>query len=317
MQRTFPDVIHRCGGTPGTRGDRIAEIAMKQRKISTLAASLLAIATMAAGCRSAPAPAIAPDGGAGAAAPAGGVEVMYVANEGVLISAGDERVLIDGLHREYRAAYPFLPEPHRSAIESAQAPFDGVDIVLVSHRHLDHFHPESVGRHLVNARDAVLVSSAQVVGEVEAQFADFASVRSRVTAVTPSVGARTTTRVSGIDLVVLGVGHGSGRHADVQNLGHLVTMGGRKFLHLGDASTEDRTIFEKLRLHQDGIDVAFLPIWFLTEADGQAIVRDFIRPREIVAVHMPAGDATEAIARAGRAFPTAAFFRTLLERRRY
>jgi L-ascorbate metabolism protein UlaG (beta-lactamase superfamily) len=156
-----------------------------------------------------------------------------------------------------------------------------------------------------------------VVGEVEAQFADFASIRSRVTAVTPSVGARTTTRVSGIDLVVLGVGHGSGRHSGIQNLGHVVTVGGRKFLHLGDAATEDRTIFEKLRLHQDGIDVAFLPIWFLTEPDGQAIVRDLIRPREIVAVHMPAGEATDARARAQRDFPTAAFFTTLLERRRY
>jgi L-ascorbate metabolism protein UlaG (beta-lactamase superfamily) len=286
--------------------------------LSGLAAGVLAMAVaVAGGCESAPPPAIAPDGGAGAAAPAGAVEVMYVANEGVLISAGDERVLIDGLHREYSASYPFLPEPHRSAIESAQAPFDGVDIVLVSHRHLDHFHPESVGRHLVSAREAVLVSSAQVVGEVEAQFADFASIRSRVTAVTPSVGARTTTRVSGIDLVVLGVGHGSGRHSGIQNLGHVVTMGGRKFLHLGDASTEDRTIFEKLRLHQDGIDVAFLPIWFLTEPDGQAIVRDLIRPREIVAVHMPAGEATDARARAQRDFPTAAFFTTLLERRRY
>jgi L-ascorbate metabolism protein UlaG (beta-lactamase superfamily) len=282
-----------------------------------LAAGVLAMAAVLSACESAPPPVIAPDAGAGAPAPAGAVEAMYIANEGVMISAGDQRVLIDGLHREYRAAYPFLPEPHRSAIEAAHPPFDGVDIVLVSHRHLDHFHPESVGRHLLSARDAVLVSSAQVTGDMEAQFADFAAIRSRVTAITPPVGTRTTTRVSDIDLVMLGVGHGSGRHADVQNLGHLVTIGGRKFLHLGDASTEDRTIFEKLRLHQDAIDVAFLPVWFLTEPEGQAIVRDLIRPRQIVAIHMPAGEAADAMERARRAFPTAAFFTTLLERRRY
>src|SRR5688572_13757138 len=158
---------------------RSREIAMRDRKFSRVAAAVLAMAVaVAGGCESTPPPAIAPDGSAGAAPPAGAVEVMYVANEGVLISAGDERVLIDGLHREYSASYPFLP-----AIEAAQAPFDGVDVVLVSHRHLDHFHAASVGRHLVNAPDAVLVSSAQVVGEVEAQFADFASIRSRVTAV--------------------------------------------------------------------------------------------------------------------------------------
>ena len=70
-------------------------------------------------------------------------------------------MLIDGLHGEYRAAYPFLPEPHRDAIERAQPPFDGVDVVLVSHRHLDHFHAESVGRYLANQPQAVLVSSEQ------------------------------------------------------------------------------------------------------------------------------------------------------------
>jgi L-ascorbate metabolism protein UlaG (beta-lactamase superfamily) len=269
------------------------------------------------GCESAPAPVIAADGGAGAPSPPGAVEVMYIANEGLLLSAGDARVLIDGLHREYRPAYPFLPEPHRTAIETATPPFAGVDIVLVSHRHLDHFHPESVGRHLVNAPGAVLLSSAQVAGEVEAQFAEFSAIRSRVTAVTPPVGTRTATRVSGIDLVVLGVGHGSGRHAEIQNLGHLIMLGGRKFLHLGDASTEDRTIFEKLRLHDDGIDVAFLPVWLLTEPEGQAIVRDLIRPREIVGIHMPAGDVADTLARARRAFPAAAFFTTLLERRTY
>jgi len=54
--------------------------------LSGLAAGVLAMAVaVAGGCESAPPPAIAPDGGAGAAAPAGAVEVMYVANQGVLI----------------------------------------------------------------------------------------------------------------------------------------------------------------------------------------------------------------------------------------
>ena len=166
-------------------------------------------------------------------------------------------------------------------------------------------------------RAAQLLTSAQVAGEVEREFADYASIRTRVTAVTPPVGTRTTTRAAGIDLIVLGVGHGSGRHSDIQNLGYIVTVGGRRFLHLGDAAPEDRGVFEKLRLVDDGIDVAFLPIWFLTEPAGQAIVRELIRPRRIVAVHMPASDAAGAMERARRTFPDADFFTTLLERRRY
>ena len=38
------------------------------------------------------------------------VEVRYIANEGVLISSKDKRVLIDGLHRRYGPEYAFLPD---------------------------------------------------------------------------------------------------------------------------------------------------------------------------------------------------------------
>ena len=66
------------------------------------------------------------------------VEITYIANEGVLISSAGKQVLIDGLHREYERAYAFLPPPHREKIETAKAPFDQIDLLLVSHRHLDH-----------------------------------------------------------------------------------------------------------------------------------------------------------------------------------
>jgi L-ascorbate metabolism protein UlaG (beta-lactamase superfamily) len=83
------------------------------------------------------------------------VEIMYVANEGVLLSTGGKRVLIDGLHREYKT-YPTLPEPYLGQIEKAQAPFDKIDLILVSHAHRDHFDPESVGVHLKNNPNARL-----------------------------------------------------------------------------------------------------------------------------------------------------------------
>jgi L-ascorbate metabolism protein UlaG (beta-lactamase superfamily) len=262
------------------------------------------------------APLIAPDGGDGPAPQHGTVEVTYIANEGVLISAGDKKVLIDGLHREYRASYPFLPEPYREKIETAAPPFDGIDLILVSHLHLDHFHAESIGRYLTHSPQTMLVSSEQVVGEVEKQFAGYAAIRSRVTAVTPPLTQRAAMSVAGIDFELLGVGHGSGRHASVQNLGHLIRLGGKKLLHLGDADTAP-DILEKLRLDEEGIDVAFLPVWFLSGSDGPSVVREHINPRHIIAVHMPASGAERAAGQIQQAFPQAVAFTTLLERRSY
>jgi L-ascorbate metabolism protein UlaG (beta-lactamase superfamily) len=263
-----------------------------------------------------PEPVIAPQAARAQRPPDATLEVTYIANEGVLIAAGSTQVLIDGLHRQYRPSYPFLPEPYREQIETAQAPFDDIDVLLVSHVHLDHFHAESVARHLRHNAGAALISSEQVVKEIE-NLPEHASIRTRITTVTPPLKQKVTTIVGGVRVELLGIGHGSGRHATVQNLGHMVTLGRKKVLHIGDASTEDASIFDALNLDEEGIDVAFLPVWFLTGEEGAAIVRQHIKPKQIVAIHMPAENPQRDIARIKERFPGAVAFTTLLEKAFY
>lgn len=291
---------------------------VKRLGLLVVVGAIGAIATAYAMTRygASPEPVIAPQDGQQARPAGATLEVTYIANEGVLIAAGDTQVLIDGLHREYRSSYPFLPEPYREQIETAQAPFHEIDLILVSHMHLDHFHPESVARHLRHNARASLVSSEQVVSQVQA-LPGFADVRSRTTTITPPLRQRISTLAGGVQVDILGVGHGSGRHETVQNLGHIITLGGKKLLHLGDASTEDAGIFEALNIDEAGIDVAFLPVWFLTSDDGAAIVRQHIRPKNIVAVHMPAGESGRAVAQIRERFPDAVPFTALLAKRFY
>lgn len=239
------------------------------------------------------------------------VELTYIANEGVLIRSGDTQVLIDGLFRAY-SSYPFLPQPHQEQLETAMPPFDAVDLILVSHRHGDHFHPEAVSRYLQSNRTAKLVSSEQVVGEVRAQVPNDAAIASKITMVTLPVGQRVFMTPAGVPVEVLGLGHGT-RHGDIQNLGHIVTIGGKKVLHVGDADPSTG-IFETLNLDEAGIDIALLPGWFLT--DFAPVVRERIRPRHIIAVHLARG-ATSLDVRAARAFPDAVPFLRLLEKRYY
>jgi L-ascorbate metabolism protein UlaG (beta-lactamase superfamily) len=263
-----------------------------------------------------PEPLIAPQGVAVPRPGGATVEVTYIANEGVLLAAGGTQVLIDGLHRHYRSSYPFLPEPYREQIETAQAPFHEIDVILVSHVHLDHFHPESIARHLAHNPGATLVSSEQVVREIQAR-ADYATIKSRVTAITPPLKQRVATVARQVRVELLGIGHGSGRHETVQNLGHIVTLGGKTLLHIGDASTEDASIFDAFDLDEAEIDVAFLPVWFLTSDEGAAIVRQHIKPKHIVAVHMPAEEPQRAAAGVRERFPDAVAFTVLLEKRFY
>ena len=113
------------------------------------------------------------------------VTITYIANEGVLISSGDKQVLIDGLHREYKPDYAFPPKNLLTALETAQPPYNEIDLVLVSHLHLDHFHPESVGLHLKNNPRAQLLSSEQIADGVKKEYGDYAGIEKQVRRITP------------------------------------------------------------------------------------------------------------------------------------
>jgi L-ascorbate metabolism protein UlaG (beta-lactamase superfamily) len=244
------------------------------------------------------------------------LEITYIANEGVLIAASGKRVLIDGLHREYKPDYAFLPPDERKKIEGAEAPFDKIDLILVSHLHLDHFHPEAIGLHLKNNPRAMLVSSDQIVDSLSKDFKAFEDVKGRVERITPKWKEKVKVKVAGVELVVLGLRHGNKQHHWIQNLGHIVKIGDKKLLHLGDAETSVEN-FQSFALEREQIDVAFIPYWFLLYSDGQKIVRDYIKPKHIIAVHISPAEADEAAKRIRAAFPEATSFTRLLETKTY
>ncbi len=244
------------------------------------------------------------------------VEVQYIANEGVLITAGGTRVLIDGLHRKYDDAYAYLPDREREKIEAARPPFDGVDLILVSHMHGDHFHHESVGNYLHSSPKTVLATSGQIVDEIAGKFAGYDSIKDRVTPLPFAFKERTTRNVGGIDVEFLALGHGSGRHASIQNFGHVFSLGGKRFLHVGDAPTTPE-LFAHYGLDKLGIDVALLPGWFLAYPEGQAIIREHIKPKHMIAVHVGPADAETLKRQIAKVFPTADVLTTLLEKRHF
>lgn len=230
------------------------------------------------------------------------LRIMYVGNEGVLISTGGKSVLIDGLHREYGPDYLFPPPELLSTMEAALPPFDTVRVVLVSHVHLDHFHAESVGRHLKSNPRAVLISSAQTMLEIAKGYSGHEEIRDRTREITPPVNERIAYEHDDIRITLLGMTHGGERHWWVTNLGHIVEIGGRKLFHFGDADTAAEN-FAAFNLPAEKIDVAFIPYWFLLSENGRDVVRNRIGARVNIAVHLPPHTTEEDIASLEAAYP--------------
>jgi L-ascorbate metabolism protein UlaG (beta-lactamase superfamily) len=244
------------------------------------------------------------------------VTITYIANEGVLLSSGDKQVLIDGLHREYKPDYSFPPKTLLNALETAQPPYNEIDLVLVSHLHLDHFHPESIGLHLKNNPRALLVSSDQIADGVKKDYAGSAAVEKQVRRVTPEWKTKTPFTASGINLQVLGLKHGGAHFSWIQNLGYLIEINGKKFLHIGDADMTAEN-FSSFRLNEERIDVAFIPYWYLLSESGRSLVREQFNPKQVIAVHVPPAEAESLAEKFSKEFPGTITFKKILESRSF
>ncbi|HKP70968.1 MAG TPA: MBL fold metallo-hydrolase [Pyrinomonadaceae bacterium] len=244
------------------------------------------------------------------------VTIRYIANEGVLIASADKQVLIDGLHREYKPAYLFPPPEMQAVLENAHTPYDKINLVLVSHMHLDHFHPVSIGQYVKSNSRAMFASSQQVVDDVAKNFPDYEKIRSRIKPVTHEWKKSSEINQDGIKVTFLGLRHSGERFKDIQNLGHVIEIGGKKFLHIGDA---DMTVenFSSFGIAAKGIDVALIPYWFLMSKEGRAFVKEQFNPKAIIAVHIPPADAAEVIAQLKTDLPEAVAFTKQLEERSY
>ncbi|MBE0675226.1 MAG: MBL fold metallo-hydrolase, partial [Bacteroidales bacterium] len=59
-------------------------------------------------------------------------EVTYIGNAGFMINIGDKKILVDALFKGFAGDYE-IPQEVQDKLTLAQAPFDDVDLILVTH----------------------------------------------------------------------------------------------------------------------------------------------------------------------------------------
>ncbi|HEX6211619.1 MAG TPA: MBL fold metallo-hydrolase [Methylomirabilota bacterium] len=215
-------------------------------------------------------------------------EVRYVANAGMLVAIGEQRVLIDAPIREGIPPYATSPPDERGRLERAHVPYDQVDAILITHWHEDHFSPDAVAAHLSSSPGTVLVSSPEVVDRLRAAAPSLDAAR--LHAVLPPPGRSELRRVGDLRVHVLRIRHNPARRQPEQHVGFFVE-GAATVLHVGDADPEADNFTVLQELPQ--VDVALLPYWYLLTDASRRMVAGAIAPGRIVAMHMPAGEAAD------------------------
>ncbi len=259
-------------------------------------------------------------------------KVHYIANEGFLVEVGAQKVLIDALFDNQSITWCHVPdEMTLQKMENAEAPFDGVDLILVTHAHPDHFSPQSVIRRLRSDPAAVVIGPPQMVAALDAAGATKQEIEERIVEVDLELFESTALDVAGIGGRAYRLKHSEyvtedpetgekiDRHRDVENLIYLIEIGGKRLLHVGDAVlSQNPELFNDGVFEKVDLDIAFLEYFDWSE-ETKAILDRWISADFVVFMHLPTQvDEIETISqRLELTYPNRVIFDTPLQIREF
>jgi L-ascorbate metabolism protein UlaG (beta-lactamase superfamily) len=223
------------------------------------------------------------------ARPAIELELVYLANEGFLARSGEHELLIDAFVNEPYSGYAAVPAELRAAMLAGKPPFDGVELALASHYHRDHFQAEAAAEFLRAHPETKFLSSPQVAEHLLAELEkhEDKSPSARIDALLPETGRAEEAKQEDTRIELIRLPHSGGAGtAGVQNLGHVLDLGGARLLHVGDADALDPAV-DHYDLEKRAIDVALVPYWWLGDVEGVALARKLTGAKHLVAVHVP------------------------------
>jgi len=213
------------------------------------------------------------------------LRLIYIANEGVLVSSGDKKVLIDALfnkpNAEYRAPSPEVLEK----IMKGEAPYDGVDLLVVTHNHPDHFDALLAARYLETLSEPLLLAPADAVAELRKAATDWGKIESRVVSLDTKVGAKEHRDLNRIPVTAFHTLH-SGDRETPMNLMYLFELDGWRVFHEGD-STGKTDEYRDFGLGSVPVHLALVHFWFPLEPNCARFLQEVLKPDHIALMHLP------------------------------
>jgi len=216
---------------------------------------------------------------------AGPLTLTYVANMGVLVGSGETKILIDALfdkpNPDYRAPAPEALDK----IMKGAAPFDGVDLVLVTHNHPDHFDAGLAVRYMERLPEAVLIAPEDAVEAMRQAAVEWTKIGPRVVPVGLKVGEKRTLDVSGVSITACRTLHSGDRDAPM-NLMYLFELDGRRVWHEGDPNGRCE-IFQAFGLKDARLDLAVVHYWYPLEPNCARFLQEDLKAGHIALTHLP------------------------------
>ncbi len=212
------------------------------------------------------------------------LELTRVANSGVMLASGETKILIDALFDKPPADYRGPDPAVLDKIVKGEAPFDGVDLALVTHNHPDHFAAPLAVRFLETNPEAMLAVPEDAVAEMRKE-AGWPKIAARVVPLGFKMGEKAQREIAGVSLAACRTLH-SGKKEEPMNLMFRFRLNGWNVFHEGDA---DATLdeYRGFGLAEAKIDLALVHFWFPLHPEMAKLLQEVIRPAHIGLTHLP------------------------------
>jgi len=217
--------------------------------------------------------------------------LTFIANSGFILSWSNHRIAMDALWEGYHTGMHV--EPGAEAItmmKTCRDLYSNLDLITVSHEHLDHVSTDILGEHLLCNTEALVLCDSIVANAFE-EFAQYSLVKGRVLQSNPPENSSSSDTIHDITIKIFQFHHGRSNFYNIMNLAFLLDLNGTKIFHAGDAQGEYPEELESLNLEEENIDIAFLHVDFMYASvdgrvsDGLEKVLQYIDPKNIVLVH--------------------------------
>lgn len=216
---------------------------------------------------------------------------QYIANAGVIVTSGETKILFDPLFRVGFNNYLVPTDETFAAMMAGEAPYDGVDVVFISHAHGDHFSSEDANAFLAAHPEVRLVAPAQAIHAMKSVDAWDDAYQSRITSIVLERGDPAfELNWPGIDVFAVRIPHaGWPSRAEVQNLVYRVSLDeDATVMHMGDADVnDDHYAPYAADWSAKKTNTAFPPYWFFLVPGGVEILKDRLNVEHAIGVHVP------------------------------
>lgn len=225
--------------------------------------------------------------------------MTYIANAGVMLKLDGKKILIDPLTTPGNVLYLDTEQGAREALLANAAPYDHVDVVLVTHHHRDHFHAEGIlalleaqpGAHLVSSPEVIqrleLAAESTLSGEVFESGASTDLESDRWTAVNLDLYSHTEITCSGVTLQIFRTLHDGEDYADVTNLMFVIKSHSMVVAQLGDSAPADINFEGILSKIGSPLDLVIANFPYIAIPTARKLVESHLAPASLAVIHFP------------------------------